>query len=38
MKYERRLSSGVNNTVIFFSDTDFAKLFTDDDTRSDIGF
>jgi serine/threonine protein kinase len=36
MKYPRRLSSGANNTVIVLSDTEVAKLFTDD-TRSDIG-
>jgi serine/threonine protein kinase len=36
MKYPRKLSSGANNTVIVLSDTEVAKLFTDD-TRSDIG-
>lgn len=36
MKYPRRLSSGANNTVIVLSDTEVAKLFTED-TRSDIG-
>jgi serine/threonine protein kinase len=36
MKYPRRLSSGANNTVIVLSDTEVAKLFTDD-TRSEIG-
>jgi serine/threonine protein kinase len=36
MKYPKRLSSGANNTVIVLSDTEVAKLFTDD-TRSDIG-
>lgn len=36
MKFSRRLSSGTNNTVIVLSDTEVAKLFTDD-TRSDIG-
>ncbi len=36
MKYQRRLSSGANNTVIVLSDTEVAKLFTGD-TRSDIG-
>lgn len=36
MKYPRRLSSGASNTVIVLSDTEVAKLFTDD-TRSDIG-
>lgn len=36
MKYPRRLSSGTNNTVIVLSDSEVAKLFTDD-TRSDIG-
>lgn len=35
-KYPRRLSSGANNTVIVLSDTEVAKLLTDD-TRSDIG-
>lgn len=35
-KYPRKLSSGANNTVIVLSDTEVAKLFTDD-TRSDIG-
>jgi len=36
MKYPRKLSSGANNTVIVLSDTEVAKLFTED-TRSDIG-
>ena len=36
MKYPKRLSSGANNTVIVLSETEVAKLFTDD-TRSDIG-
>ena len=36
MKYPRKLSSGANNTVIVLSDTQVAKLFTED-TRSDIG-
>lgn len=36
MKYPKRLSSGANNTVIVISETEVAKLFTDD-TRSDIG-
>ncbi len=36
MKYPKRLSSGANNTVIVLSDTEVAKLFTND-TRSDIG-
>jgi serine/threonine protein kinase len=36
MKYPRKLSSGTNNTVIVLSETEVAKLFTDD-TRSDIG-
>ena len=36
MHYSRRLSSGANNTVIVLSDTEVAKLFTED-TRSDIG-
>jgi serine/threonine protein kinase len=36
MKYPRKLSSGANNTVIVLSETEVAKLFTDD-TRSDIG-
>lgn len=36
MKYPRRLSSGANNTVIVLSETEVAKLFTED-TRSDIG-
>ena len=36
MYYSRRLSSGANNTVIVLSDTEVAKLFTED-TRSDIG-
>ena len=36
MKYPRKLSSGANNTVIVLSDTEVAKLFTDD-TRSEIG-
>ena len=36
MKYPRKLSSGANNTVIVLSDTEVAKLFTND-TRSDIG-
>ncbi len=36
MNYPRRLSSGANNTVIVLSETEVAKLFTDD-TRSDIG-
>ena len=36
MYYSRRLSSGANNTVIVLSDTEVAKLFTQD-TRSDIG-
>ena len=36
MKYPERLSSGANNTVIVLSETEVAKLFTDD-TRSDIG-
>lgn len=36
MKYPRKLSSGANNTVIVISETEVAKLFTDD-TRSDIG-
>jgi serine/threonine protein kinase len=36
MKYPRTLSSGANNTVIVLSDTEVAKLFTED-TRSDIG-
>ena len=36
MNYPRRLSSGANNTVIVLSDTEVAKLFTED-TRSDIG-
>jgi serine/threonine protein kinase len=33
MKIPRKLSSGTNNTVIVLSDTEVAKLFTDD-TRS----
>jgi serine/threonine protein kinase len=36
MKYPRKLSAGANNTVIVLSDTEVAKLFTND-TRSDIG-
>lgn len=36
MKYPRKLSSGANNTVIALSDTEVAKLFTED-TRSDLG-
>jgi hypothetical protein len=36
MVYPRKLSSGENNTVIVVSDSEVAKLFTDD-TRSDIG-
>lgn len=36
MNYPRKLSSGANNTVIVLSDTEVAKLFTED-TRSDIG-
>jgi serine/threonine protein kinase len=36
MKYPRKLSSGANNIVIVLSDTEVAKLFTED-TRSDIG-
>lgn len=36
MKYPRKLSSGANNTVIVLSETEVAKLFTED-TRSDIG-
>jgi serine/threonine protein kinase len=36
MKHPRKLSSGANNTVIVLSDTEVAKLFTED-TRSDIG-
>jgi serine/threonine protein kinase len=36
MKYPKKLSSGANNTVIVLSDSEVAKLFTDD-TRSDIG-
>ncbi len=36
MKYPRTLSSGANNTVIVLSETEVAKLFTED-TRSDIG-
>ena len=36
MIYPRKLSSGANNTVIVLSDTEVAKLFTED-TRSDIG-
>ncbi len=36
MKYPNRLSSGANNTVIALSQTEVAKLFTED-TRSDIG-
>jgi hypothetical protein len=36
MKNPKRLSSGANNTVIVLSETEVAKLFTDD-TRSDIG-
>lgn len=36
MKYPRKLSSGANNTVIVLSDTEVAKLFTED-TRSDLG-
>ena len=36
MKYPRKLSSGANNTVIVLSETEVAKLFTND-TRSDIG-
>ncbi|WP_051211335.1 hypothetical protein [Runella zeae] len=36
MKYPRKLSSGVNNTVIVLSDTEVAKLYLKD-TRSDIG-
>ena len=35
-KYPRTLSSGANNTVIALSETEVAKLFTED-TRSDIG-
>jgi serine/threonine protein kinase len=34
--YPRKLSSGANNTVIVLSETEVAKLFTED-TRSDIG-
>ncbi len=36
MKYPRLLSSGANNSVIALSETEVAKLFTND-TRSDIG-
>jgi serine/threonine protein kinase len=36
MKYPRKLSSGANNTVIVLSESEVAKLFTQD-TRSDIG-
>lgn len=36
MKYPRQLSAGANNAVIALSDTEVAKLYTDD-TRSDIG-
>lgn len=36
MKYPRKLSSGANNTVIVLSDTEVAKLFTED-THADIG-
>ncbi len=36
MKYPSRLSSGANNTVIVLSETEVAKLFTED-TRLDIG-
>lgn len=36
MKYPRKLSAGVNNTVIVLSDTEVGKLFIGD-TRSDIG-
>jgi hypothetical protein len=35
-RYPRTLSIGANNTVIALSETEVAKLFTDD-TRSDIG-
>lgn len=35
-KYPRKLSAGANNTVIVISDSEVAKLFTDD-TRSDLG-
>jgi hypothetical protein len=36
MKYPRKLSAGANNTVIVLSDSEVAKLFTND-TRSDLG-
>lgn len=36
MKYPRRLSAGANNVVIALSQSEVAKLYTDD-TRSDIG-
>jgi serine/threonine protein kinase len=36
MRYPKKLSSGANNTVIVLSETEVAKLFTED-TRSDIG-
>ena len=36
MKYPRKLSAGANNTVIALSETEVAKLFTND-TRSDLG-
>jgi tRNA A-37 threonylcarbamoyl transferase component Bud32 len=36
MKYPRKLSAGANNTVIALSETEVAKLYTND-TRSEIG-
>jgi serine/threonine protein kinase len=36
MKYPRLLSTGANNKVIALSDTEVAKLFTED-SRSDLG-